>query len=102
MENRRKFSRFYTQMKAQYVLKGEKGDGGECTVVDISRKGMGIKFRTSEKIKAGTTIIFEIFISGELEPISVKGTVKWSKQGGEYFVGGIRLTEGVHKLTKLY
>jgi len=95
--------RHYKQLKAYYLLCNKKRGWEECTIinVNVANEGMGIKFHTSEKIKAGTTIIFEIFISGELEPISVKGIVKWSKQGGKDFIGGIRLTEGVHRLSKL-
>ena len=89
MENRRKFSRFYTQMKAQYVLKGEKGDWGECTVVDISRKGMGIKFRTPENINLGSTIRLEISIPTELDHINVEGILKRINQKEKGFIGGI-------------
>ena len=91
------------QLKARYLLCDAKRGWEECTIinVDITSEGMGIKFHTREKIKTGIDIVFEIFISGELEPISVKGIVTWSKQGGKDFIGGIRLTEGVHRLSKL-
>ena len=89
MENKRKFSRFDTQMKAQYVLKGKKGGRGECTVVDIRRKGMGIKFRTPEKINLGSTIRLEISIPTELEHINVEGILKRINQKEKGFIGGI-------------
>ncbi|MCK5009387.1 MAG: PilZ domain-containing protein [Deltaproteobacteria bacterium] len=89
MENKRKFSRFDTQMKAQYVLKGKKGGRGECTVVDISRKGMGIKFRTPEKINLGSTIRLEISIPTELDHINVEGILKRINQKEKGFIGGI-------------
>ena len=89
MDNRRKFSRFDTQMKAQYVLKGKKGGRGDCTVVDISRTGMGIKFRTPEKINLGSTIRLEISIPTELEHINVEGILKRINQKEKGFIGGI-------------
>ena len=89
MENRRKFSRFDTQMKAQYILKGKKRDRGECTVVDVSRQGMGIKFRTPEKINLGSTIRLEISIPMELEHINVEGVLKRINQKEKGFIGGI-------------
>lgn len=89
MENRRKFSRFDTQIEAQYILKGKKRDRGECTVVDISRQGMGIKFRTPEKINLGSTIRLEISIPMELEHINVEGVLKRINQKEKGFIGGI-------------
>ncbi len=91
------------QLKARYLLCDAKRGWEECTIinVDVASEGMGIKFHTREKIKAGIDIVFEIFISGKLEPINVKGIVKWSKQGGKGFIGGVGLTEGRYKLTKL-
>lgn len=89
MENRRNFSRFDTQLKAHYFLNEQKEDGEECTVIDISRKGMGIRFDTADKINIGSTIHLEISIPPESETISVKGILKRINQKESDLIGGI-------------
>jgi hypothetical protein len=80
-------------MKAQYFLKEKNRDWEECTVFKISRKGMGLKFHTTEKIKVGSTIQLKIFTSKESERIIVKGVLKWIEEEENDFVGGIELNE---------
>ena len=53
MDERRKFSRVPTDLKAQYCLKEEEEWKG-CLVIDFSQIGMGIKFLTREKIIVGS------------------------------------------------
>ncbi len=89
MENRRRFSRFDTQMKAHYFLREKKGSGEECTITDVSRKGMGIRFCTRNKINIGSTIFLEISVPTEAEPVSVKGILRRIDQGENNFFGGI-------------
>ena len=93
MEDRRRFSRQQSQLKAQYFLKGRKEGWGECTVIDVSRKGMGITFQTSEKIKVGSFILLEIPVPTELEPFYIIGILRWIRQKGNTFTGGIESTE---------
>ena len=89
LDNRRKFSRFGTHMKAQYFLQEKNKGWEECTVFDISRKGMGIRFLTNEKISVGATLHLEISIPTELETINVKGILKRINQKENDFIGGI-------------
>lgn len=89
MENRRRFSRFDTQLKAHYFLKEKKGSRKECTITDVSRKGMGIRFYTHKEINIGSTIFLEISIPTEAEPVNVKGILKRIDQGENNFFGGI-------------
>jgi c-di-GMP-binding flagellar brake protein YcgR len=91
MDVRRKFSRVPIELKAQYHLKGEE-DWKECTVIDISRNGMGIKFLTREKIDVGSTIHLEIFLHEKPKLINVKGILKWIKPRENDFIGGIEVT----------
>jgi len=93
MEDRRGFSRFDTQLKAQYFLKEKKGGWEECTIINVSRKGMRIRFHPSEKIIVGSTIHLEIFVPTELEPISVKGILKRVEQEEDNIIGRVKLTE---------
>jgi len=89
LENRRKFSRFDTHMQAQYFLEEKNRCREDCTVIDISRKGMGIRFSTNEKISVGSTIHLEISIPTELESINVKGILKRINQRENDFIGGL-------------
>ena len=94
MENRRGFRRHPTKdLKGRYFVEEEKKGWKECTIVDTSRKGMGIIFHTGEKINEGSTVHLEVFVSTELEPINVKGVLKWIVEGGNDFVGGVALTD---------
>ena len=89
MENKRSFGRFKTQLKAQYFLDEKKGVGEECTITDISRRGMGIRFHTRDSINIDSTIFLEIFVPERKEPINVKGVLKQVNWRESDFFGGI-------------
>jgi hypothetical protein len=103
LNNRRKYPRFETQLKAQFVSAESQRGGEECTVIDFSRKGMRAKIYTTREINTGSNILLEVFIPGELEPILVKGTIKWVKQIENGYFSGIELSKGLEeiKLSKL-
>ena len=89
MEERRKTKRFATNLKAHYFLKEGEGEGKECTVINISRNGVGLEFYTAEEIVAGSTIFIKIVAAKSLKPTDVEGVVKWVNQGGRDFISGI-------------
>lgn len=93
--------RFSTRLKGRYFIKERGKAWGRCTVFDISRKGMGITFHTAETIPVGTTINIEIDVPTELEPMSVKGTLRWVKPVDHESVGGIELTEVLDEIKSL-
>jgi len=93
MEKRRRFTRYLTQRKAQYFLKEKKGDGEGCTIINVSRKGMAIIFHSDEKINTGIIIHIEIPVPTSLEPINIKGKLRWLEKREIDFIGGIELTE---------
>ena len=91
MTDRSRFVRCATQQKAKCVSKGRSG-WIECTVFNISRAGIGIKFHTTQKINVGSIIYVEIFPSQELPSIFVKGILRWiEKEEDDDLVGGIEL-----------
>ena len=93
MRNKRRFERFTTQREAQYFLTEGKGKGQECTIINISRKGMGIIFHSNEAINVGTPMRLEIpDPTILLDTINVRGKLKWSKKIESEFIGGIELT----------
>jgi len=103
LKDRRKFPRFDTELKAQFVSKESHRGGEECTIIDFSRKGMKAKVYTSEEINVGTNVLLEVYIPRELDPIDVKGTIKWVKQIESGYISGIELLERLDetKLSKL-
>jgi len=59
----------------------------------MGKRGLGIRMHNSEKIKTGSTVYLEIHDPEELEPLCLKGTVKWIEQDGKDCVGGIELNQ---------
>ena len=92
MEEVRKNERLPTNLKAKYFLKEEKGNGKECTIINISHGGMGLEFYTPEKIVEGSSLLLEIFYAKSIEPIKVEGTIMWVEQGEKDYIGGIDIT----------
>jgi len=101
MKERRGFNRHKTRLKAQYFLKEKKEDWEECAIIDVSRKGMGIVFLTGEKINVGSTVLLRIHVLMELKPVYVIGMLRWIRQKGDDFIGGIESTKLLSDL-KLY
>lgn len=93
MEDGRGFIRFFSQLKARYITEDKEKDWKECTIININRKGMGVKFNTRERINEGSTILFEISVTTEFEPVQATGILKWINEGENYFVGGIEFPE---------
>ncbi len=93
MEDGRSFIRFFSQLKARYIAEDKEKDWEECTIINVNRKGMGVKFHTREKIHVGSTILFEISVPTEFEPVNATGILKWINEGENYFVGGIGFSE---------
>ena len=99
MEERRKFFRFPTNLKASYYLREEKENLEECNILNVSYTGMGVKFYALEKIETCSEIHLEIISKRQVTPISVTGTLSWIGGGGLMpFVGGLELTESLESL----
>jgi len=49
----RKYKRYPTQREARYFLENTTKDGQACSIVNVSRKGMGIIFHTDAVAAAG-------------------------------------------------
>ena len=90
-EDKRVFARFLISLKARYSL--EEGDSAwdECTIIDLSNKGIGIEF--NRQVSLDSTIMVAIHLPKESEPFSVKGKLKRIKQSKNRFIGGVELTE---------
>lgn len=87
----RKFTRHPINLKAQFLVEGEKRDWEKCTIINVSREGMGIIFQTHREIGVESTIYLKILWSTKSEPINAKGILKWIKKEDDNFIGGIEL-----------
>ena len=92
-EDRRGHFRFSTKLKGRYSTGDLGKNWGECTVLDASRRGMGIKFHTPGGIKVGSIINLETVVPSEKEPLNVRGTLKWIKHKENELIGGVEFAE---------
>ncbi len=93
MNDTRKHGRFDTQLKAQYSLKEKSGEVRDCTVINMSRKGIGIKFHAHQKISIGSSIRLEVFIPEKMKPASILGVLRWIEEKGDDSIAGIECAE---------
>ena len=95
---KRKYKRYPTQREGRYFIQGTSWNGQVCTVVNVSRKGMGIIFHTDEEMHPGTIIHVEVPMKQSLETISVRGTLKWIDRMEFDIIGGIELITELSEL----
>ena len=93
MKETRRYGRFDTQLRAHYSLQKSPRNPGECTVINMSRKGIGVRFHDQEDIDIGTSISLNIFVPEKMNPTSVIGVIKWINKKGKTFVCGIECDE---------
>jgi hypothetical protein len=96
-EEHRRSWRFPTVMKGCYFIEEKKGEGKECTIINISLNGASLEFYTCETISVKTKLFLEIFPPDGEEPVSVEGRISWVKQDRKDCVCGIKLTEKLSK-----
>ena len=95
MEERRKFLRFPLQLGARYTEQKE-DNWKECSVIDISREGMGVIIHSREAINKGTLLKIEIHAPMLDDPIMIEGELVWLKEIEDdprfNYAGGVQLT----------
>lgn len=93
-EDRRKFKRFPIQLSTRYLEENKK-EWQDCSVINISREGMGIEVYVRERIQMGSILQLEIVVPIKNEPLYVVGTLMWIRELKENpkfnFVGGVKL-----------
>ena len=99
MEQKRKFKRLPTNLKAEYSLKESTDAGKQCTVINISLNGAGLEFYAHESVDVGTKLLLKIFDQDGEKAFDAEGVVRWNKQGEKDFVCGIELTTALDKFT---
>ena len=64
------------------------------TTLNVSRKGICIRFNDNEYIPPlGTIIDLEISTFKELKPLHITGALKWIRKESSHLVGGLELKE---------
>ena len=91
VQEKRKFVRVLTNLKAQYSIKNKKSRWKKCTIINIHHKGFGLEFHSVAKINEGETLLFSIVLADKSEPIQIRGSVQWMKERKRYFIGGIKV-----------
>jgi hypothetical protein len=97
VDEKRVHARFTMQLEAKTLLTG----WTECSIFDVSPKGIGIKLQTIDAINVGSAIYMEIFVPKELGPIALKGILVRIKKEENHFVGGIELFKELTNSTLL-
>lgn len=90
--DRRSHERFHSNALVQYFIKKHSLRYMDCTLVDVSRSGMGIVIRAPEQVAEGLEISLEITLPGSIEQITVNGTIQWF-QGEADIRAGVRFTQ---------
>ncbi len=93
-EDKRKSRRFAIDLSAKYLLVENPKEWKGCSIINISREGLGIEVHLKEKIPVGITLKMEINIPTKEKPVKGIGIIMWIKGLKEEmdFIGGIKLT----------
>ena len=97
MENKRKYNRFPLNLKARYLQEDDHQEWKECSVVDISREGVGIEVYLRERISINSILHLEIIAPEKEKLIKASGFLMWIKEfkGNSKFnfIAGMELTK---------
>ncbi|MHC5076930.1 MAG: PilZ domain-containing protein [Planctomycetota bacterium] len=99
MDERRQLKRFSLKLKAHYTFEDTQENWKECSIIDITNNGMGVKFHSLESVETGTPIHLAIVIDETLRPVRLKGVIKWGGEGADTSVCGVELTEIMEEVT---
>ena len=95
MKDRRKFLRFPVRIGALYSEEINEDLKEQCSIVDISREGMGVTVYLNAKLSLGCMLKFMVDIPEKEKSISFTGTLNWIKAlkgDTDYnYKGGIKL-----------
>ena len=87
MKEKRKFIRFETSVKVNYL--SEKEPKIEKTGRTKNVNTGGIQLGTEEELTVGSKLELKIFVPGALNPAHLKGTVIWTKGSEKTYTSGI-------------
>jgi len=96
VKDRRKFIRFPVRLNARYSEENKEDWKQQCSIVNISREGMGVTVYLKAKLSLGYVLKFMADVPEREKSVSFTGTLNWIKalkEDPEYnYEGGIKLT----------
>jgi len=96
VKDRRKFLRFPVRLFARYSEENKEEWNRQCSVIDISREGMGVIVYLKDKLPLGCMLKLKVNVPAKEEPVVITGNLGWIKALEEdpdfNYKGGIRLT----------
>ena len=96
MKDRRKFLRFPVRLNARYSEEHKEDGVRQCSIVDISREGLGLVVYLRDKLPIGRKLHFMVDVPTKEKSVCFAGVLGWIKalkKDPDYnFQGGIRLT----------
>ena len=98
LEGTRQFPRFPTALKGIYFIEEKRGKGKNCTIINISVNGAGLKLYTPETIIVNSKFFLEIYLPDGKETITVEGVIRWVNQGIKDCVCGLMLTDKLNEV----
>jgi len=95
VKDRRKFLRFPVKIVAFYSGENNEDLKQQCSIVDISREGMGVTVYLKAKLSLGCMLKFMVDVPEKEKSVSFTGTLNWIKSlkgDADYnYKGGIKL-----------
>lgn len=91
MEQKRKYKRLPTNLKAEYSLTAALAERKQCTVINSSLNGADLEFFAHESVEVGATLFVRIFDFEGKESFDAESIVRRSNQGEKDFVCGVEL-----------
>ena len=91
--NRRGKDRVNVKLKAQYFIREQSTQYGECHVINLSRTGAAVLFPDSEKLISGATLFIDIYVPGTLLHVSSQAEIRRTERRDGKLICGIKFLE---------
>lgn len=95
MKDRRKFIRFPVKIGAAYSEENKEDWKQQCSIVNISREGMGVTVYLNAKLSLGCVLEFMVNVPDREKSVFFTGILNWIKalkEDPDYnYKGGIKL-----------
>ncbi len=75
VQDQRSYERAEANILAQYFIKSKSMRYHDCTILNISRAGLAIKFHQEEETDPGAEILMEFLLPPKLEALSLSGEI---------------------------
>jgi c-di-GMP-binding flagellar brake protein YcgR len=79
VKDRRKFIRFSVRLSARYSEENKEDWKQQCSIVNISREGMGVTVYLKTKLSLGCILKFMVDVPEREKSVSFTGILNWIK-----------------------